>query len=83
MWGMAICSHKGVRKGDTVLCMYNGRHSFQIDLVHDAVARRNDVNVLERCFGPINEMEAVVVAAIFDGPVFLEGVFFEAGMLDS
>jgi hypothetical protein len=51
--------------------------------VHDAVTRRNDVNILERCLGPIDEMEAVVVTAIFDGPVFLEGVFFEAGMFDS
>jgi hypothetical protein len=47
------------------------RHPLQIDLMHDAVARRNDVHVLERPLGPVDEVETIFVAAIFDRPVLL------------
>jgi len=40
--------------------------------VHDPVARRDDVHVLERLLGPVDEVEAVGVAAILDRPVLLE-----------
>jgi hypothetical protein len=48
------------------------RHLLQVDLVHDAVARRDHVHVLERLLGPVDEVEAVFVAAVFDGAVLRE-----------
>jgi hypothetical protein len=40
--------------------------------VHDAVAGRNHVHVLEGLLGPVDEVEAVFVAAVFDGAVLFE-----------
>jgi len=48
------------------------RHLLQVDLVHDPVARRNHIDVLERLLGPVDEVEAVFVAAVLDGAVLLE-----------
>jgi hypothetical protein len=45
--------------------------------VHDAVARRDHVDVLERLLGPVDEVEAVFVAAVFDGAVLLERLRIE------
>ena len=59
------------------------RHAFQIDLVHDAIARRYDLNVLERFFRPVDEMEAIFVAAVFNGPVFFESVGVKPTALNS
>jgi hypothetical protein len=48
--------------------------------VHDAVAGRDDVDVLERGFGPVDEMETILVAAILDRAVLVEGIGLEAGV---
>ena len=83
--GVAVCAYTGVREGDALTFAIGTRlnyrgHFLQVDLVHDAVAGRDYVHVLERGFGPVDEVEAVVVAAVFDGPVFLERIFLEAGV---
>ncbi|MNP05728.1 hypothetical protein D3C76_976860 [compost metagenome] len=46
--------------------------------MHDAVAGRDHVDVLERGLGPLDEVEAILVAAIFDGAVLVEGIRVEA-----
>ena len=50
--------------------------------MHDAVARRNHVDILERGPRPLDEVEPVLVAAVLDRPVFLEGLGIEAGVFD-
>ena len=77
---MAVRAHERVREGDAVLRMDHRRHSLQIDLVHDAVARRNDLDVLERFLRPVDEVEAVFVAPVFHGAVLRERVLVEAGV---
>jgi hypothetical protein len=61
-----------------VLSVDHRRHLLQVDLVHDAVAGRDHVDILEGLLGPVDEVEAVFVAAIFDGAVLLEGLRIEA-----
>ena len=46
--------------------------------MHDAVARRNDIDVLEGRLGPVDEMESVFIAPVFDGAVLGKGVGVEA-----
>ena len=77
---MAVRAHERVREGDAVLRMDHRRHSLQIDLVHDAVARRNDLDVLERFLRPVDEVEAVFVAPVFHGAVLRERVLVEAAV---
>ena len=50
--------------------------------MHDAVAGLDHVNVLEGLLGPVNEMETVVVAAVFDGAVLGESILIVAAILD-
>ena len=50
--------------------------------MHDAVARRNHVDVLERELGPVDEVEAIFVATIFDRAVLRERIRIEAAALD-
>ncbi len=82
MRGVAVGADTGVRVGHAVIVVYHGRHLLQVDLVHDAVARRDDIDVLERFLGPVDEMEAVFVAAILDGPVAFERLGIIAATLD-
>ncbi len=50
--------------------------------MHDAVAGGDHVDVLERRLGPLDEVETILVAALLDGTVLLEGIRIEAGVLD-
>ena len=83
MWGVAIGADAGIWEGNAVTHLNHGRHFFQIDLVHDAVASRNHVHVLKRGFGPLDKVEAVFVATVFDGAVFSEGIGVKATAFDS
>ena len=74
MGRVAVGADAGVGEGHAVAGLHHRRHLLQIDLVHDAVAGRDDVHVLERLLGPVDEVEAVLVAAILDGAVLGEGV---------
>jgi len=50
--------------------------------VHDAIASRDHVDVIECAAGPVDEIEAVRVAAVLDRTVLVEGVRIKAGVLD-
>ena len=63
--------------------MDHGRHSLEIDLVHDAVARRNHVYILERELRPVDEMKAILVAAVLDRTVFRERILVKPAAFDS
>ena len=82
MRGVRVGADAGVGVGDAVLDTDHRRHLLQIDLVHDPVARRDHVDVLERALRPVDEVEPVLVATVFDGAVLLEGVRIEAAALD-
>ncbi len=71
---MAVGAHQRVGEGHAVLGVDDRRHALQVDLVHDAVARRHDLDVAEGLLGPVDEMEAVFVAAVLDRAVLGEGV---------
>ena len=79
---VAIGTHTGIRKGNAITHLHHRRHFLQVDLMHDAVARRNHINVVERRLGPVDEVEAIFVAAVFYCPVLGESVRLEAGVLD-
>src|SRR5690554_6856300 len=80
--GMGVGAHTGIREGHAVTGLDHRAHLLQVDLVHDAVTGGDHVDVLERGLGPFDEVETVLVAAILDGAVLLEGIRLEPGMLD-
>jgi hypothetical protein len=71
-----------VRIGHAALCLNHGRHALEIDLVQDAVPGRDHVDVLEGLLGPVNEVEAVFVAAVFNGAVLGERIRVEPAAFD-
>ncbi|CAB5719537.1 Uncharacterised protein [Delftia tsuruhatensis] len=81
MGGVRVGAHAGVGEGQAVLDMDDGGHLLQIDLVHDAVARGDHVHVGEGLLGPLDEVEAVLVAAVLDGAVPGKGVGIGAAAL--
>ncbi|MGF6552072.1 hypothetical protein QFZ96_007208 [Paraburkholderia youngii] len=50
--------------------------------MQDAVARRNHIDVAERALGPVDEVEAVFVAAVFDRAILRERLRIETAALD-
>ena len=70
--GMAVGADAGIRECHTVTHLDHWRHFLQVDLVHDAVARRNDVDVFESFFGPLNKVEAVFVATVLNRAVLFK-----------
>ena len=82
MRGVAVGAHAGIRKGDALLDLNHRRHFLQIDLVHDPVARRDHIDIAKRGLGPVDEVEAVFVSAIFDHAVLGECIRVEAAALD-
>src|SRR5690606_35264521 len=70
--GVRVGAHAGVGKGDAVAHVYHRRHLLQVDLVHDPVAVRDHLHVAEGVPGPLDEVEAVGVAAVLDRAVLLE-----------
>ena len=59
---VTVGAHAGIGEGHAVTHLNDRRHFLQIDLVHDAVAGRDHIDVLERELGPVDEVEAVLVA---------------------
>ena len=78
VWGVRIGAHAGVGEGDVIFYLNHGRHFFQVDLVHDAVACRNHVHIFKCGFGPVDKVETVFVTTVFNIAVFLEGIGVEA-----
>ena len=81
--GVAVSTHTGVRESHAIAHLYHRRHFLQVDLVHDAIARRDHIHVIEGSFGPVDEMEPVLVATLFHRAVLLECALFKTGMLHS
>ena len=84
---MAVGTHTCIWIGNTHAlliraALHHWGHLLQVDLVHDAVAGRNHVDVFKRQLGPVNKVEAVVVTTIFHLAVFLESVLLKARMFD-
>ena len=56
--------------------------------MQDAVARGNDIDVLKREFSPLNEMEAIRIATLFNSAILSEriglitAVFNRQGVID-
>ncbi len=59
--------------------LHHGREVFQVHLVDDAGARRDDAEILERRLAPAEEFVALLVAAVFDIDVLERG----AGLAES
>ncbi len=76
---VGVGADAGVGEGDTAARLDHRAHLLQVDLVHDPVPGGDHVNVLECGLGPLDEVEAVLVAAVLDGAVLLEGVRVETG----
>ncbi|MCY1431435.1 hypothetical protein D9M71_474030 [compost metagenome] len=72
MRGVAVGADASIRERHAFTGLDHRRHFLQVDLVHDAVARRDHVDVLERLLGPVDEVETVFVATVFDGAVLVE-----------
>ena len=76
--GVGVGAHAGVRVGDpgAVLLTHEGDAGqvFQIHLVDDASARRDDAEVLEGRLPPPQELVALPVAVVLDAHVGLQGV---------
>ncbi len=81
MGGVAVGADAGIRIGQAAIGVDDRGHLLQVDLVHDAVAWRDHLDVLERLLGPVDEVEAILVAAILDGAVLLECLRVEAAAL--
>ena len=71
---MGVCTDAGVGERHTVFDLDDGRHFFQVDLVHNAVARRNHVHIFKGGFCPVDKVETVFVTPVFDFAVFAEGI---------
>ncbi len=78
---VAVGAHAGVGEGHALVGVNHRRHLFQIDLMHDAVACRNHIDVVKRTFAPVDEIEAVGIAAVFNGAVFCKCLWVEAWCL--
>ena len=81
MGGVAVRADQRIWICFTIDSMDHRAHALQIDLVHDAVARWNHFHILERALAPVDEVKAVLVAAVFNGAVFLEGIGVESAAL--
>ena len=60
---------QGVRECNTITVLNNRRHFFKVNLMHDAVTRRDHINIFKRRFSPVYKMKTVIVAAVFNGAV--------------
>ena len=82
MWGVAVSADTGIRESYTVTRLNHRRHFLQVDLVHDAVTRRNHIDVFKGRFGPLNKVEAVFVTTVFNDTVFIKGIWIKATVLN-
>jgi hypothetical protein len=79
---VAVGAHEGIGEGHTVEALDDRRHPLEIDLMEDAIARRNDIDILEGLPGPVDKVEPILVSSVFNGPVLLEGLGIKAPTFD-
>ncbi len=75
---MLVGADAGVRIGDRLAVLFLGPDGlaeiFEVDLVTDAGARRNDAEVLECLLAPLQEAVALAVALVFQLDVAGKGL---------
>ena len=72
--GVRVGAHAGVRVGHAVALHHHAGQVLDVDLVHDARARRHHLEVVEGALAPAQELVALAVALVLDLDVALEGV---------
>ena len=72
--GVRVGAHAGVRVGDAVALHHDAGQVLDVDLVHDAGARRHHLEVVEGALTPAQELVALAVALVLDLDVALERV---------
>ncbi|SLG27216.1 Uncharacterised protein [Mycobacteroides abscessus subsp. abscessus] len=72
--GVRVRAHTGVGVGLAVAHHHGAGQVLDVDLVHDAGARRDDLEVVESALAPTQELIALGVALVFEFDVALEGV---------
>ena len=78
---VAVGADTGVGEGHAILYVHHRRHLLEVDLMHDAVARRDHVHVGKCFLGPLDEVEAIFVAAVFDRAVLGKSIGVKAAAL--
>src|SRR5690349_13983994 len=75
---MAVGADQGVREGDRFASVLAGpdaaRDMLEIDLVADASAGRDNLEIVERLAAPLQELVALAIACIFQFDVAVEGL---------
>ena len=79
---VAVGAHECVRESHAILRVNHRRHALQIDLVHDAVAGWDHLNIFERTLRPIDEMKTIFVATIFNRAIFCKRIGIKATAFD-
>ena len=73
-----VCSDTAVRIGlklaTYIACHYGSRQVFDVHLVHDAGARRNNLEIIKSRLTPTQELVTLCVASIFKFNVSFEGI---------
>ncbi len=72
--GVRVGANAGVRVGDPIALHHHAGQVLDVDLVHDAGARRHHLEVVEGALTPAQELVALAVALVFDLDVALERV---------
>ena len=80
---MRICPHAGIWISQTITVLHHWRHFFQVDLVHDAVARRDHIDIFKCGFGPFDEVKTVFITTVFNGTVFLKSIRIKSAVFHS
>ncbi len=75
---MAVCTNAGVRIGNGHAVFFLGPYGlcqiFEVHLMADACARRNNAEVLERLLPPLEEAVTFAIALIFEVHIGLESL---------
>ena len=72
--GVRVGADAAVRVGDPVTLHHHARQVLDVDLVHDAGARRDDLELVERGLTPAQELVPLEVALVFQFYVALERI---------
>ena len=72
--GVGVGANTGVGVGQPVALHHHAGQILDIDLVHDAGARRHHLEVVERALAPAQELVALAVALVLDLDVALERI---------
>ena len=72
--GVRVGADEGVGVGDTVAAEHDARQVLDVDLVDDAGAGRDDLELVERALAPAQELVALDVALVLELDVAGEGV---------